>query len=174
MRLYELQMPDTRQDATDRLEEAGYEQLGKGSFANVFRKPGAPYVLKLFDVADRGYKAFVNAAIKSNNPHFPKFVKGMVRINDKYVAIRMEPLKPASSEARINFQLVDRYIGGDITDDEIQMLEDIYGPAFTDALSIVMELIGSDSSFSEDFHNDNIMFRGSVPVITDPIYTFRS
>ena len=41
MRLHELSMPETRQDAADVLIAAGYRELGTGGFAGVYTKDGA-------------------------------------------------------------------------------------------------------------------------------------
>jgi hypothetical protein len=43
-------------------------------------------------------------------------------------------------------------------------------PEFKEALWMVLDLVGKPKSkYADDLHNANILWRGNVPVITDPL-----
>lgn len=94
--LQELTLPQTRQDAGTVLKNAGYRQIGKGSFSRVWAKPGDPYVLKLFEPSDQAYLAFITLAQKIPNKHFPVFRGRPVSVTQDYMAVRVERLAPPS------------------------------------------------------------------------------
>lgn len=84
--------PETRVLANDVLLRSGYHMMGSGSYATVYEKPGAQYVLKLFDADDLAYLAFVHLAQNVRSPHFPLLRGKPIRVTPEYYAIRMEKL----------------------------------------------------------------------------------
>lgn len=173
MRIDELTMPQTFTEAKDRLEDAGYRELGSGYYGSVFQKPGAPYVLKLFSSDDRAYKEFVKMALRSKNNHFPRFKKGLVRINNGFVAIRMEPLEKLPTDDYVDFYMIDRFFSHDrreMNEEDItDFISDEYGEEFLSALGEIKDLISHNKGMIDDLHQDNIMLRGNTLVITDPV-----
>jgi hypothetical protein len=82
-------------EAGRRLHDAGYERISNEStYGEVFRKPGDPYVLKLFNRNDKAFPAFVAYALDNPSPHLPAFRSKIIKVTDDYAAIRMEYLPP--------------------------------------------------------------------------------
>lgn len=156
----ELSVPDTMKDAAKRLAASGYECLGGGSFGDVFYKSGADYVLKLFTNDDRAYIAFVKLAVANPNKYFPKFHGSLIRVNDRYSAIRMEYLEPLKGDFWYDIYQYIHY-GRDETEEFMYNKE----------LSAACDLIKNKllDGFFLDIKGSNIMRRGNTPVITDPV-----
>ena len=168
----ELSRP-SRDKAEHMLVKAGYRQLGRGvSGGAVFQKPGASYVLKLFDARDEAYLTFVRLASRNHNPHFPKFFGKPIRITDNYFAVRTEPLQPSTNLEEV--EIIDRYI--------IAKRDNMNGwwrPEFEyfsdkselreacDLIAMMLRQSGHD--FICDVHLKNVMMRGSVLVLSDPV-----
>lgn len=110
MRLVEFTRPKSISHAMEILQGAGYKPLGMGSFGAVYQKPGASYVLKLFDSADVGYQQYIALAQKNPNPHFPKFFGKMIKVTEDYYAVRMERLEQASEAYSKEIMLIDEYV----------------------------------------------------------------
>jgi hypothetical protein len=159
------------------LEKAGYEKIGNGIYANVFAKPGADHVLKLFGYSDLAYKDFVNMTIQNPNIHFPKFKGKLMKVTKDYYAIRMELLTPLPKDKGDALQLIKNYIYAYIRDS----FQPFYGanqmamdnlekaqPGITEAAELVATLI-KNNDLGLDLHMKNAMMRGNTIVITDPV-----
>jgi len=108
----ELEDESTPESALKRL---GYTILGSGHHAAVATRPGAAWVLKVFDRRD-SYPLYVEYAVKHrDNPHVPRFytdreamrmsgqtggeAQVIIEIDDWFRAVHMERLKPVSWDA---------------------------------------------------------------------------
>ena len=175
--LDEITRPGTIDDAHEILKKAGYAQIGDGYYAEVFAKPGADHVLKLFNSRDKAYQAFVNIAIQNPNTHFPKFKGKMMKITNNYYAIRMEKLSELAGDPRTRgiIKLMIEYITRKEDDpfrpfpDQRQMdvLEKLQ-PGITEACDVIVELLKHNNA-DVDLHLGNVMMRGNTYVITDPV-----
>lgn len=168
----------------DALLKHGFSQIGSGAYATVYSHPQKPYVLKVFQARDHSYLQFVKMAQQHDNPHFPKFRGKPVKVIPGYYAIRMETLKPWSPNSA---SILDRALVhiSSIVDD-LPDWNNIYNepyqeetkrelkvffqrwPKFLEALVLLQELEQSHTGAYFDIHYENIMKRGSTPVITDP------
>jgi len=177
--LTEVTRPNSRGTAGLILHDAGYGRIGKGNNADVFWKPGLPYVLKLFESSERGYIDYVRIAKANPNPHFPVFKGGVIKINDRYNAIRMEKLDRLDFSYNIRQVLdgmsdyIDIVKGHSVSHSSkqvvIQNMERIESiqPGMTKAC----ELIATIPDASSDLHVANVMMRGKTLVIIDPVTT---
>lgn len=143
-------------DAGDILMNAGYRDIGYGSYANVYHKPGEPYVLKLFKTADIAFQHYLNLITKVRNPHFP-IVKGKpMRITPEYMGVRMELLEPLPLNAEAQFRQIDwdhpENVGGTLGQ----------------ALQLIHQYVFSNSGVVPDINITNVMRRGNTLVIIDP------
>lgn len=166
-----------KHEAANILRNAGYKLMGEGAFATVYGKPGADHVLKLFFASDTGYMEFVKVVNSNSNIHFPRFKGKMMRVTDDYYAIRMELLTPVPDNRETEYVArtlsnYTRMIKGlapyKQTENEVseaipEIEED--QPGIIDACS----LIAHGTTKVIDIHNENIMMRGDVIVITDPV-----
>ncbi len=71
----------------------GFTPIGSGGFANVFKSPKYPFVIKVFDSRDRGYQDWLKFCMSNqNNPYVPKVRGKIVRAGSTMCVIRLEPL----------------------------------------------------------------------------------
>ena len=163
------------------LRKAGYERIDSGFFANVYAKPGADHVLKLFKSRDKAYPAFVNMTIQNPNIHFPKFKGKMMKITDEYYAIRMEKLQRYDATNKILLDMIKNYIYGYATygrsySDNIRGQEvikdidqvEIRQPGIKKACELIADMI-ANGNVGLDLHSKNLMMRGNIIVFTDPV-----
>ena len=181
MRIDELTRPETDMGVDLLLRRAGYENLGHGSFANVYQKPGKPYVLKVFTSEDTGYLAYLDLIRKhQDNPHFPKIYGKLVSISPEYYAVRMEPLQKYVYGAQSDYVDVqdisiylnhwDQPIVPGYVEGAREFMEE--NPLLQEACDLIIEhLVGR---FTLDMSKpENTMLRGTTVVITDPIWDHR-
>lgn len=199
MRIDEISIPRTKQDAKERLLRHGYELLGTGNFADVFAKKGKPYVLKLFSATDIAYIKFLHLVKSTPNIHFPKIFGKFIKVNDSYWAVRLEQLEPfENSYAFINDTELHKFCVNKPTRHEINWLVMTTIRDFTKECqdntnarpNVIMSMIERNQPglinacraigkisgggfYSKnvlvDIHIDNLMFRGNILVITDPL-----
>lgn len=179
-RIDELSRPKSMQHAGNVLKKAGYSKLGEGSFGSVYYKAGADYVLKVFDRSDKAYIRFVRLALANrDNPCFPKFVGKLINVTDQYCAIRMEKLSPnwrdTTEIENYAFYSVSPPNGEyevEYYDDAIEYME--ANPQLMAAMDIIIDsfkdLIGN--GYEWDLRPANVMKRGNVIVITDPVMSY--
>ena len=199
MRIDELNLPKYKESAANILKKAGYKRLTKNvgietAYALVFYKPGQKSVLKLFDNDDYAYLAFVEMARKhQDNPHFPKFSKGVVDIpGSSYYAVKTELLQ----EIHADVTLVLRFIKAHLTrnppayaklvlsqkiHDRDALTEAINefmvgyaewaksNPKLVEACEILDQTFGDANGIRFDLHHENIMMRGDTMVFIDPV-----
>ena len=168
----------TQGSASYILDKAGYVRTGVGINAEVFVKPGANYVLKLFNAQDQAYKNFANMTIRHPNVHFPVFKRKIIPVNDRYYAVRMEYLTPLPKDYQGMLDVMKRYIGGwrksDPGSDHRSMAAvdmeyvETQQPGITEACDLLADFIKSNH-YALDLHVGNVMMRGNVLVIIDPV-----
>jgi len=186
--LDEISRPSKMDDATRILYNAGYEQVGEGYYAEVFARPDDKYVLKLFDYRDAQYRKFVAMAMNNRNPHYPQFRGKLIKVAAEYYAVRMEMLSPLSntgagwnSKSDV-IRAITRYCweywnescapsaqkllnptSPEITIDELEK----HQPGIKQACKNIVDILSNINQL--DIHGDNVMMRGNVLVITDPV-----
>ena len=155
------------------LEDHGFTLLGSGSFGAVFEKPGYPWVFKIFH-QDDAYMTFLKYAIThQSNPNLPKINGKILKINDSTYAIRMEKLtsfvsgKQQSEDTLILNDVLERYRFRAENKKDESWLNTTY-PGIANALRDLMK-----TDWHLDLHDENIMMRGNVPVLIDPIYDIK-
>ncbi len=92
MKLFELTRPEEYK-VPELLRNAGYQRVGAGSFARVWQKPGAKYVVKVFSSQDKCYLNYLGVVKRHpDNPHFPRIIGQPMRVHNHYYGVRLEPL----------------------------------------------------------------------------------
>lgn len=186
MRLTELNIPNTKNKAGQTLQAAGYEPMGTGQFAEVYKKAGTDYVLKLFDYDDKAYLLYMGMIKQhQSNPHFPKIIGKLIKVTDQYYAVRMEELHQTSisdhemklfelfCSKRASFWLgnMDAFMKSNFRANDRKELEDLFqqNPHLCEALTLIAELKDKHSLWF-DFKKANIMERSNGEIVfTDPI-----
>lgn len=178
MRLHELSIPQTRQDAADVLISAGYTELGTGGFAGVYAKPGSPDVVKLYNSRDRGYSDFLAMVAQNPNPHFPR-ITGKKRVLGTYHAVRMERLSESTRAVQPQIEMIEHYVLSLRYHDHLDPdhAEEVYAfmetqPELKTACDLVANVwMRGGNDYLCDLAPRNVMMRGDTLVITDPIET---
>lgn len=178
MRIDELTRPNTRGLAGYELKQRGYEKLGKGAFATIWAKPGEDFVIKIVDNDDKSYQKYISLIQSNNNEHFPVLKSKLIKMNEKYSAIKMERLVPMSDQQYIQIGLAPAYnylnflrkgaapieeVNTTKMKIEIEALEKNQ-PGIKEAFKII-----ADNFQNFDVHPYNVMLRGSTVVLTDPV-----
>ena len=154
------------------MNDYGFKHLGTGSYGSAYEHPNYPWVFKIFK-GDTSYIKYFNYAKRNqNNPNIPRIKGSYIRIgNDAYV-VRLEKLQEISGEQYKKLEKIINHILYivDMTKDNqplekedkqiIQMYPGLY--------KIYSDVSNFENSYV-DIHSGNIMMRGDVPVIIDPV-----
>jgi len=177
MRIDELNRPLNQEAATLILKNGGWENTASGYYGDIYTKPGANYVLKLFDTRDRAYTAFVNLVLVNPNPHFPKFIGKPIKVTPRYYAIRMEILQNVEKVSGVSLGTYIHFKTNGIPSNPNAIFHTYYEdtmdyldkhPSLKDALDLIIDNL--IPQFSSDLHWDNIMARpDGTWVIIDPV-----
>jgi hypothetical protein len=179
MKLFELTRPQRHYEIDTLLSNAGYQGLGRGFHGSVYQKPGAKYVLKVFATHDHCYYEFLKVArAHQDNPHMPRPIGKLVWINDAFVAVRLEPLKPGHLPFPLYDFITSYYAALDANRPDRAKFVIEHGaewthkyPKMVEALDLIYSTRQAPRARGcmDDFKDANIMFRGETPVFTDPL-----
>lgn len=140
-----------------------------GAFGAVYEKPGYPWVFKIF-TGDPAYKRYIDYVIKhQNNPYVPRIKGKIIKINFNTYALRMEKLEPLSknkskSVSKLYYILYGIRRASELERKELEWLEKNY-PGVVDILT-TLSRVGGDKL---DIDSKNMMMRGKIPVLVDPV-----
>jgi hypothetical protein len=178
MRLVEMEFRkafEREESAKELLNKHGFREIDSGQFASIYANPKFPYVLKVFE-GDSCYQMYCEIVLTNqSNPHFPKF-RGrpmliIETLNGAVYAIRMERLTPHPNTSEIR-SLID-YMGSrmgrsgyNVTKERAAAYRKAY-PKLNAAISLIKGLL--KYGCVGDFKYANIMMRGDVPVLIDPV-----
>ena len=137
-------------------EAIGLELLGSGHFSKVYAIDETR-VLKVVYKNDSGYARFVSVIRGSKNPHFPKiFYSGVWGGKQVYILERLQSeAKTLNEDAGSAFR------------DLMQMSENPFVTFATDFLAEASKIL-RENNLLNDFHSQNLMWRGDIPVVSDP------
>ncbi|CAM6054481.1 unnamed protein product [Sphagnum tenellum] len=163
--------------AQERLEQAGYERIGRigSAYAMIFAKPSENSVLKLYKKEDTAFTAFVAFCRENNNQHFPKFSRNSIAIKDtEYNAVRTERLKEGSpgqlKEVAKYFKDYCRYSPKEYDEDFVHWAE--ANASLMAAFKLLTDRFDRSIFAGKlyfDLHSQNMMMRGNTVVIIDPV-----
>lgn len=167
------------QDAVVRLRNAKYEKIGYGWFADVFAKIGDPYVLKLYSTGDIGYAGFLKFAMDNQDDQHVVRIKGKpMRINDEYSAVRLERLKTNGrimigeyEFSHLSSIIAKAYLKTTPLNDQYKGFVNVMRQRYPGWLESIYRLcdFAFREGLDEDLGTGNVMFRGNVPVLVDPL-----
>jgi len=163
-----------------KIREMGYSRsiglkhklVGHGYYAGVFAKPDDPYVIKIYD-NDPGYERYLKYIIANQtNPHVPKLRGRPVRLGNSIRIVRMEKLIPnTTTEQEEIYKSIINYIADHGKHYQYALInQKNIENKFPKLLPLLDEL--AENKEILDLGKQNIMFRGNIPVITDPYADF--
>lgn len=156
---------------TQFLEQKGFKHLGSGQFGGTYEKPGYPWVFKVFknDPAYLYYFKYIRT--HQNNVNVPKIKGNVIKINEDTFAVRLEKLTPIPNELYYHLYAAVRAMVQtegvrDIHKDTVKFLA-TFKKEYPGVFSVVTDMM--KLPWRLDLGKANIMMRGNVPVIVDPI-----
>jgi hypothetical protein len=155
----------------DNLEAGGFRKyvIGTGMYSSVLSRPDLNYVVKIF-YNDPGYETYLKYMTKyQNNPHVPKIRGKVMSVGAGFKVVRLERLTAynKSPEQKHSLDVIGDYISMD-KNRRSRFKNDFPYQEMIPVLDDILQHTGLD------MHDGNIMFRGSTPVITDPLGGFTS
>jgi hypothetical protein len=162
---------DAMEKFNDFMLDHGFTRLGEGAFAAVYEKPGYPWVFKVFH-GDPAYLDFLQYALKhQNNPHVPRFKGRPFKITHNTYAIRMEKLSHEFKNIDDIMNLINRWKSGPLTAAQEEYLRDVNMPQMIPLLNDLKNLAKARRHML-DIHKGNVMARGDILVIVDPLVNY--
>lgn len=166
---------------SNELTKMGWNKFS-GAYGIVFIRDDFPYVIKVFN-NDPAYFKYLNWVLQhQSNPFVPKIRGKFIKINQYTYAVRMEKLSHLSDT---NIRELDKYVDPELnkkTKIDISKWRNVSKLALSANLPYIKEIepqlyevleyvVKNFTLKSLDLHGDNIMLRGDVIVITDPVAT---
>jgi len=156
-------------------DDYGFKNVGEGKYGSVFVNKSYPYAIKIF-MKDTPYIKFIQFCLQNqDNPYVPKIRGKVVKISPIIFAIRIEKLMnrqimvtQQDITADRHFKTCMRYPKEFLRHDP-QYSSPIYD---NDPHMIKLCHFLADNSTLLDTHDGNIMYRGKIPVVVDPLYNF--
>ncbi len=157
------------------MQDYGFRHLGSGSYGSAYEHPSYPWVFKIFK-NDKSYFTFFNYARRNqNNPNLPKIKGSYIRIGNDAYAVRLEKLREVTRDEWIKIEEIMDNIqemvykvsyDGEWTPEEIALKKQFPG-----IYEIISAMWNADifQNSHPDIHSGNIMMRGNVPVLIDPV-----
>ena len=152
----------------DFMKNHGFNILGSGIAGLAFEKNGYPWVFKIFH-DDEGYLHFFNyAKTHQNNPNVPKTKGGALTLaSDSFMGklylVRIEKLSPFP----VGNEVLNLLWGIDFSDDLTPEIEQKIAKVYPGIIDVLKDAFSS--GYSLDLHPGNVMMRGNIPVIIDPL-----
>ena len=152
-------------DLEIKLNELGYEDyyLGSGIYGVVYARPQDNYVLKLFK-SEHGYNSYIKFMKKhSDSPYVPKIKGRIIKLPNYFYLIKLERLN------RVPYKIwkeIHSYMNEYASTEEIEEFDKKY-PGLGKLIK-QLKSYGKKHKVDLDLHDENIMMRGTTPVITDP------
>jgi hypothetical protein len=168
-----LQSSSDIPDFIDNIKNSGYSEyyVGKGMYAGVFAKPGDPFVIKIFK-DDPGYEKFLSYALQhQSNPHVPRIKGRPITFQKIYKIVRLERLREMTKDTdwkiyeKIRDYTEEQY---DKSEEEMALNKQNLQKLYPQLVPLLDEILYNGYDYQVDMTEGNVMFRGSVPVITDP------
>jgi hypothetical protein len=138
----------------------GLKFLGSGCYAMVYAIDETR-VLKIVKTSDSGYARFAAICKNNKNPHLPKIIAEAVW-GGKQIYILERLTAFSESEHSDRGYAFMRALEACAHGGENPYLAPVEG-SFAEVMKIMR-----DNNLANDIHDNNIMMRGDVPVITDP------
>ena len=168
-----LRDSDTLYEFSQSLRQNGFDGeklIGAGYYAMVFARPSDQYVLKIFE-NDPGYLHFLKfVKNSSSNIHLPKIKGRPIRLNKRFTMIRIERLEHAN-DSQLDYNYVikqySRELRRDILDSDNRYILKAEYPELLDTIDTLYQSI-KNTNINLDLHEENVLYRGNIPVITDP------
>lgn len=150
-----------------RLMKRGWEYFDEGEYSIVLQHQDFPYLVRKVPYKKSDpYVHFIKWSLKNPDVHLPRVLG--VFDNPKFFAVDLERLKPmdeSSTREQNILYFLDCALSGD-------------DPIFVDDVPVTLKKTAKKMftefkhKYVNDIHEGNIMYRGEVPIITDP-YCFR-
>ena len=166
---------DYSRQLIDWLKSKNFKLLGEGSYSSVFQSPTENFVVKVNKgYIDQGFLKFVDFCHKNKgNLHLPKI--GEIKKFDKFYIVFIEKLESNNGEHDNDDIALDIEKLVLMSDSYEKVMKDIKSFYSEDIVKQIIECADILKDFLKnkklfvDLHGENIMWRGNILVITDPV-----
>lgn len=168
---------DAPYSPVEALDKAGWRYIGGGAFSQVFKNPKLPgKVLKVIENKDIGWTRFYSMAKRSDNEHYPEVSRmGILDLDGQpHYAVLMEELIPShripGRDSEDLVKGINRYYRNGDADLLNELIEARGWTRLMEVVDAIKSLFQNTRIYYvPDIKTDNIMWRGRIPVFTDPI-----
>ena len=157
------------------MTDNGFHHLGTGNYGSVYEKEGYPWVFKIMK-DDPGFMYYMKYSKENqNNPNVPRVRGDFIKINETTFVIRIEKLSPMSNTFFNNefnnivpiMRMFSKREMEDL-DQDYQEILSRFKDKFPGVFKIIYDM--AKTHYLLDISSRNMMMRGDVPVITDPVF----
>lgn len=156
-------------DLRKELLKRGFKRIGSGSHSLVYEHGSYPLVFKIFQ-DDQAYLWFLNYVLENTNVHLPRIKGRFIKLktaNDPLYVVRLEKLKTDNSNPVI--RSLQAYTSALSKKIETPIIDRVL-EKFPELIKLVNDINQSKPRrYNWDIGKNNIMFRGRIPVLIDPI-----
>ena len=146
-----------------KLMKRGWEYFDEGEYSVVLHHADFPYLVrKVTHSKDDPYVHFIRWSVKNPDTHLPKV---LAMFDDpKFFAVDLERLEPMD-ESSDREQDILYYLDNALSGCDIKDIKHV-----PETLRKTANMLFSEfrHKYVNDIHEANIMYRGDVPIITDP------
>jgi hypothetical protein len=160
------------------MDTYGFKHLGTGSYGSAYEHPSYPWIYKVFKHDDAYLQFYKYFKKHQNNPNLPKRLGPIIKIGPDSYAVKLEKLRPISpGEWNIVDKILETFQEYFISlnyDPDYEMTSDVkrmmqqYPGMYEIANALFYSNVFSSNAYP-DLHSGNVMMRGNVPVIIDPL-----
>ncbi len=145
----------------------GIEKLGSGAYSNVYSIDDTR-VIKIVKREDSGYARFVDAVRRHpNNPHLPKiYYSGVWGGKTVYILEKLSTHPETRMDNRYGECQANSFFRAAVTQRPSENPYIRLASRYLEQAAEILREINTRGGL--DLHSGNVMFRGDVPVITDP------
>lgn len=161
-----------------KLKSKGWKYLGGGCFSEVYGHKNCDRVIKIVRRGDRAYNVFVNNIKESKNKYFPKIYKicRIIFIHNRTVLTEHDvyTLEKLQNRSEEHHKYMPKHFHTESTSklsratDELKTKIKAENKEAWEALNLIFKLEKTEK-LCEDFGSHNILYRGNIPVLSDPL-----
>lgn len=140
---------------------AGFRKVGGGARSTVWSRSNDKTVVKLAD--DAAYAMYIGMAKDADSKHFPRIHRSWrSQYGQVYIMERLDDWSDA-------VDIDDHWSFIETVRAAVEANKKVKDACVATAVKILAKVVSAGEGHGLDLHRGNVMYRGKVPVITDPV-----